>query len=287
MNMKRQKKKENLFLQAFFAKVTVRIAFLVLCLFILAAVLAPVLAPYDPYAISLPDKTLGPSLRHIFGTDSLGRDLFSRMLYGARVSLSISLVSVFIGGFTGMVLGMTAGYFGGIVDSVICRCADALISIPSIILTIAIGTALGQSNVNIMIAVGISSIPGNIRMMRSTVLSVRERDYITSVRVLGSGTVKLMFKHIVPNCISPLIISCAMGLGGAIMAESSLSFLGIGIKAPTPAWGSMVSEGMKSIATHPWLSIIPGCAIMLIVLSFNLVGDALRDALDPRIRGNA
>lgn len=277
---------EHLFRKAFFSKITVKISFVILCLFVIAAITSSFIAPYDPAAISLTEKGMAPSLKHLFGTDLLGRDVLSRMLYGARVSLTISLVSVCIGGLTGMILGMIAGYFGGIVDTVICRCSDALISIPSIVLTIAIGTALGQSTLNIMIAIGISSIPGNIRMMRSKVLTVRERDYITSVKVIGAGNVRLMFKHLVPNSISPLIISCAMGLGNAIMAESTLSFLGIGIKAPTPAWGSMVSDGMKSIVTQPWLSIIPGFAIMLIVLSFNIVGDALRDALDPRIRGN-
>lgn len=279
--------KNKMFWSTLFARPTVKVSFAILCVFVLSAVLAPLLAPYDPSAISLTDKNLAPCFPHPFGTDTLGRDVLSRMLYGARISLSISVIAVLIGGTVGMLLGMLAGYFGGIVDTVITRCSDALISIPQIVLTIAIGTALGQSILNIMIAIGISSIPGNIRMMRGKVLAVRERDFITAARVIGADNKRIMFKHLVPNSISPLIISVAMGLGGAIMAESTLSFLGIGIAPPNPAWGSMVSDGMGSLATKPWLSLIPGLAIMLVVLSFNIVGDALRDALDPRIRGNS
>ena len=279
--------KDRLFWSAFFAKKAVIICFAVLCLFVLAAVFAPVLAPYSPTAISLAEKEMAPSLKHLFGTDSLGRDVLSRMLYGARISLSISLVSVLIGGFSGMILGTLAGYFGGVVDLVISRCADALISIPPIVLTIAIGTALGQSMLNIMIAVGISSIPGNIRMMRGKVLSVKERDFVTAARVIGEENRWIMLRHLIPNCISPLIISVAMSLGGAIMAEAALSFLGIGIQPPHPAWGTMVSDGMRFLETKPYLALIPGFAIMVVVLSFNIVGDALRDALDPRIRGNS
>jgi len=279
--------KDRLFWSAFFSKKIVIVCCVILCIFILSAILAPVLAPYDPYQISLKEKALTPSLKHLLGTDSLGRDVLSRMLYGARISLTISIVSVLIGGVVGMVLGMIAGYFGGIVDTVISRCADALLSIPPIVLTIAIGTALGQSTLNIMIAVGISSIPANIRMMRGTVLRAKERDYITAARVIGSKNTRIMASHLVPNCISPLIISAAMSLGGAIMAEATLSFLGIGIAPPDPAWGSMVSDGLRYLETKPHLSLIPGFAIMLVVLSFNIVGDALRDALDPRIRGNS
>lgn len=279
--------KNKMFWSTLFARPTVKISFVILCVFVLSAVFSPLLAPYDPTAISLADKNLAPCLMHPFGTDTLGRDVLSRMLYGARISLSISVIAVLIGGTVGMLLGMLAGYFGGIIDTVITRCSDALISIPQIVLTIAIGTALGQSIFNIMIAIGISSIPGNIRMMRGKVLAVRERDFITASRVIGADNKRIMFKHLVPNSISPLIISVAMGLGGAIMAESTLSFLGIGIAPPNPAWGSMVSDGMGSLATKPWLSLIPGLAIMLVVLSFNIVGDALRDALDPRIRGNS
>ena len=279
--------KDRLFWSAFFAKKAVIICFAVLCLFVLAAVFAPVLAPYSPTAISLAEKEMAPSLKHLFGTDSLGRDVLSRMLYGARISLSISLVSVLIGGFSGMILGTLAGYFGGVVDLVISRCADALISIPPIVLTIAIGTALGQSMLNIMIAVGISSIPANIRMMRGKVLSVKERDFVTAARVMGEENRWIMLRHLIPNCISPLIISVDMSLGGAIMAEAALSFLGIGIQPPNPAWGTMVSDGMRFLETKPYLALIPGFAIMVVVLSFNIVGDALRDALDPRIRGNS
>jgi len=278
---------DKLFWSAFFSKKIVIICCAILCIFVLGAILAPLIAPYDPNQIRLYDKALAPSLKHLFGTDSLGRDVLSRMLYGSRVSLLISLVAVLIGGTTGMLLGMVAGYFGGIVDTVISRCSDALISIPPIVLTIAIGAALGQSTLNIMIAIGISSIPANIRMMRGTVLSAKGRDYITASRVIGSKNTRIMANHLFPNCISPLIISAAMSLGGAIMAESTLSFLGIGIAPPDPAWGSMVSDGLKYLETKPHLSLIPGFAIMLVVLSFNIVGDALRDALDPRIRGNS
>ena len=279
--------KAKQFFGAFLSRFTVRVAVVILLIFILCAIFAPALAPFDPAKLALKEKNVAPCAEHWFGTDALGRDILSRMLYGARISLAISIISVLIGGVVGMVLGMMAGYFGGIVDTVISRCADALMSIPPIVLAIAIGTALGQSTLNIMIAIGITSIPGNVRMMRAKVLAVKNRDFVTATRVIGAKTSRVMFAHLVPNCISPLIISAAMGLGSAIMAESTLSFLGIGIAPPNPAWGSMVSDGMSAIATRPWVSLIPGLAIMLVVLSFNIVGDALRDALDPRIRGNA
>lgn len=279
--------KNSPFWGALFTRPTVRVAAVIICIFVLMAALAPVLAPYDPVKVNLPDKKTAPCKEHLLGTDTLGRDIFSRMLYGARISIAISVISVLIGGGVGMLLGSIAGYFGGVVDTVISRCSDALMSIPPIILSIAINTALGQSTLNIMIAIGISTIPGNIRMMRGKVLSVKGRDFITATRVIGAGNLRIMFKHLVPNCISPLIISAAMGLGTAIMAESTLSFLGIGIAPPTPAWGSMVSDGLPTLGSAPWISLIPGLAIMLVVLSFNIVGDALRDALDPRIRGNS
>ncbi len=280
--------KNRLFWSALFTRPTVKVAAIILCVFIICALLAPVLAPYDPVKITLKEKRMPPSTKHLLGTDTLGRDILSRMLHGARVSLSISLISVLIGGGLGMILGLLAGYFGGVVDTIISRCSDALMSIPPIILSIAISTALdNKSNANLMIAIGISTIPGNVRMMRGKVLAVRGRDFITATRVIGSSNARIMFKHLVPNCISPLIISAAMGLGTAIMAEATLSFLGIGIAPPNPAWGSMVSEGMPALGNAPWISLIPGLAIMLIVLSFNIVGDALRDALDPRIRGNS
>jgi ABC-type dipeptide/oligopeptide/nickel transport system permease subunit len=280
-----KKRKTNIFWSTFFERGTVKVCFVILCVFVLAAIFAPLIAPYDPYAVALKDMNMAPCLKHPFGTDNLGRDVLSRMLFGARASLSISISSVLLGGVIGMIAGMIAGYVGGAVDTVFCRCSDALMSIPQIVLVIAISTALGQSMFNIMISIGVSSIPPNFRMMRGTVLSAKERDYITATRVIGAPNLRIMFMHLFPNCISPLIISAAMSLGGAIMAEASLSFLGIGIQPPNPAWGSMVSDGMSSLAIRPWLSLIPGFAIMLVVLSFNIIGDALRDALDPRIRG--
>lgn len=273
------------FWRAFFTKKIVRVCFVILVLFVLAAIFADVLAPYDPDVGDLKSRLADPSLEHPFGTDYLGRDQLSRMIYGARIAMLIAASSVLISGSIGMLLGLIAGFFGGIVDDVIMRIADAWMAIPGIILTLAVTTALGQSTMNVVIAIGISSIPPHIRMMRSKVLSVKERDYVLAARVLGEPNGRSMRRHVLSNSLSPMIISFAMGMAGAIMSESTLSFLGVGVPSPTASWGSMVSAGLGYLTTKPHVALIPGVAIMIVVLSCNIVADALRDALDPRIKG--
>lgn len=273
------------FWRAFFTKKIVRVCFAILVLFVLTAIFADLLAPYDPNVGDLQARLADPSAAHPFGTDYLGRDQLSRMIYGARIAMLIAASSVLISGTIGMLLGLIAGFFGGIVDDIIMRIADAWMAIPGIILTLAVTTALGQSTMNVIIAIGISSIPPHIRMMRSKVLSVKERDYVMAARVLGEPNGRSMRRHVLTNSLSPMIISFAMGMAGAIMSESTLSFLGVGVPSPTASWGSMVSAGLGYLTTKPHVALIPGLAIMIVVLSCNIVADALRDALDPRIKG--
>lgn len=273
------------FWRAFFTKKIVRVCFAILMLFVLTAIFADLLAPYDPNTGDLQARLADPSAAHPFGTDYLGRDQLSRMIYGARIAMLIAASSVLISGTIGMLLGLIAGFFGGIVDDIIMRIADAWMAIPGIILTLAVTTALGQSTMNVIIAIGISSIPPHIRMMRSKVLSVKERDYVMAARVLGEPNGRSMRRHVLTNSLSPMIISFAMGMAGAIMSESTLSFLGVGVPSPTASWGSMVSAGLGYLTTKPHVALIPGLAIMIVVLSCNIVADALRDALDPRIKG--
>jgi len=250
-----------------------------------AAVFAPLVAPYDPYKQDL-NSTLQPSsAAHIFGTDSLGRDTFSRIIYGTRISFSVGIAAVAIAGTIGMLLGITAGVVGGIVDTIIMRLMDAMMSIPLIVLAIFLGGILGKGLPNVMLAVGISAAPSFARLTRGQVLTVRGSDYITASTICGSSRFRTTISHILPNCISPNIVLMTMNLGTAILAEANLSFLGLGINPPMPSWGGMVSDGNTFLRMLPVLAIAPGIFIFLIVLCFNIVGDAVRDALDPRLRG--
>jgi peptide/nickel transport system permease protein len=277
---------KNSFIRVLVSRWTVLLSAIIILLFIFTAIFAKFLTPYDPKSIDLFNRLAPPSWEHLLGADLMGRDILSRIIYGAQTSLLIAFVSIVIGGIIGTVLGLIAGYFGGIVDTIIMRVTDAMMAIPQIVLALGISVALGQSTLNLMIALGVSSVPAYIRMMRGQTLSTREQMYVTAARVIGCLDDRLMFRHIVPNCISPLIVTATINLGGAIMAEASLSYLGLGIAPPTPAWGSMVSEGFDYIQIAPMLSIAPGVCIMLVVLAFNILGDGLRDMLDPRIRGS-
>jgi peptide/nickel transport system permease protein len=225
------------------------------------------------------------SLKHIFGTDSMGRDVFSRIIYGTRVSFSVGIVSVAIAGSLGMLLGTISGISGGVVDSVIMRITDAMLSIPLIILAIFLGSILGKGLGNVMLAVGISMMPSYARLTRGQVLSIRETDYVTAGTICGSSAVRNAITHIIPNCVSPNIVLMTVNLGGAILAEANLSFLGLGISPPMASWGGMVSDGKTFLRMNPIIAIAPGIFVLLIVLCFNIVGDAVRDALDPRLRG--
>ena len=252
---------------------------------IIAAIFAPVIAPFHPYKQNLDKALLQPGQEHLLGTDALGRDTLSRIIYGTRTSLMVGIVSIFIAAFIGMTLGLLAGYFGGITNVIIMRFIDSLMSFPMMLLALTIAALLGGGLKNIMIAIGISLTSVYARLMFGQVLAVKESDYVLAARMIGGNNFRIMIRHVVPNCFPPLIVLITMNMGMAILAEAGLSFLGIGIEPPGAAWGAMVNEGYRYLLKIPILSFAPGFAIMLVVFAFNMVGDGLRDALDPRLRG--
>lgn len=253
-------------------------------LFILVAMLAPLLAPYQPEQIDLFSVLTPPSREHWLGTDYYGRDLLSRIIYGTRISLAVGLTVQLISLTIGTLLGSLAGYYGGKVDLVIMRIVDIVLSFPSLLLIIAIMVALGPSIFNVFLALGLVSWTRTARIMRSEFIVTRERDYVKAARAIGNNHFRIMFKHILPNCLAPLIITFTMGIANAIMMEASLSFLGLGAQEPTPSWGSIINNGLQYLRTAPWYSLFPGLAIAYTVLGFNLLGDGLRDALDPKMK---
>lgn len=257
---------------------------LMLALIVLAALLAPLIAPYDPVSLSPQESSLSPSSSHWMGTDILGRDIFSRVIHGARISLWLGLVSVGIACSVGLTLGLIAGYFGGWVETVVMRGADMLLAFPSFLLALTILFALGQSIINVMIAVGVASIPGYTRLVRGSVLSTRELEYVVAARTIGCSDTRLIRRHILPNVVAPVIVIASVGIAWAIITAASLSFLGMGVQPPTPEWGSMVNDGMRHLRRAWWISSFPALAIVVAVLAINLVGDGLRDALDPKLR---
>jgi ABC-type dipeptide/oligopeptide/nickel transport system permease subunit len=257
----------------------------VLLFFILVAIFAPFLTPYDPYNADVGNALLSPSSAHWLGTDAIGRDVLSRIIYGTRTSLFVGLSVVGISTFVGTILGVVAGYYGGWIQTVIMRLIDAMMAFPMIILALMVASMLGGGMKNVIIALSVGMMPGYARLMCGQALHLKENDYIMAEKSLGAGNSLIMFRHIIPNCFSPLIVMVTMMLGSVILAEAGLSFLGVGITAPTAAWGSMVNAGRPFLTTNPALAFTPGIAIMLVVFAFNMIGDGLRDALDPSLRG--
>ena len=255
-----------------------------LLLLIFAAVFANVIAPYDPVEQNLLIRLQGPSAAHWFGTDEFGRDIFSRILYGARISLTVGLIAVSISCVAGCALGAIAGYYGGILDTVIMRISDIMMAIPSILLNISIVAALGTGLQNVMIAIGISSVPAYCRIMRASLLSLKNQEFVDASRVAGSTDFYIIMHHIIPNSLAPLIVQATLKIGGAILSCASMSFIGLGIVPPTPEWGAMLSTGRDFLRDAPHLTAFPGLAIMFAVFSMNLIGDGLRDALDPKLK---
>lgn len=253
------------------------IAFIFIC-----TLLAPWLAPYEPDAIDVKAILLAPSQQHWMGTDGLGRDVLSRMLYGGRVSLLVGFVAVGISTMIGMMLGVLAGYFRGWVDTVIMRFVDIMLSIPSFFLILAVIAFLTPSIWNIMIVIGLTSWMGVTRLVRAECLSLVEREFILASRTLGASHQRLMWRHLLPNSLTPVIVSAVLGIASAVLLESALSFLGLGVQAPQASWGNILSDGREYIQFAWWLSLFPGLAILLTVLGYNLLGEGLRDALDPR-----
>jgi peptide/nickel transport system permease protein len=255
-----------------------------LSLTLIAAVGAPWLAPYDPNKIDPLNVLQSPGAQHWLGTDGLGRDVFSRILYGARVSLYSGFLVVSVSMVIGTVIGLVAGYAGGIIDAVLMRAMDALLAFPGLVFALAVTAALGPSLTNAMIAIAVLSFPGAARIVRGEALSLRERDFVTAERVLGASPARILFRHILPNALAPIIVVASLRVGGAILIETGLSFLGLGVQPPQSSWGSMVNEGSRFLERAPWISMASGGAIFLAVLGANLVGDAVRDTLDPRLR---
>lgn len=281
---KRQTRKQ--FWRVFFGRGFLsKISFVLLILFVVIAILCPVITPYSPYEQDLKNALQGPSKEHWFGTDNLGRDLLTRTLYGARISLCTGLLSSIFALIVGTTLGLIAGYFKGFISSFIMRLVDAHLSIPGLILTMCLVAIFGGSILSVSIMIGISTLPGYVRMVYGQVLSLRENDYVTAAELIGQSKAEIMFKHLLPNAFPTIIVMFTGSVGTAVMIESGLAYLGIGITAPTPAWGTMISEGYTYFVFKPMLALVPGIALMLLIITLNIVGDGLRDALDPRLKG--
>ena len=260
------------------------VGLVIIVVMIILALLAPYISPYPYEAADFKNRYATPSAEHWFGTDELGRDIFSRLLYGSRYSLRIGLISVAISAIGGIFFGALAGYFGGAVDNIIMRLLDVLQAMPGIVLAIAISAALGPGLTNSVIALSISSIPGYARMTRASILNVRKMEYLEAAPSINCSNARILWKHVLPNALSPLIVQATMGIAGAIMGAAMLSFIGLGVQPPTPEWGAMLSAGRNYLRDYPHLCIFPGIMIMMAVLSLNMLGDGLRDALDPKLK---
>ncbi len=262
------------------------IGFIIIVSIFILAIFAPWIAPYDPNAINVKAILLSPSWQYWMGTDGLGRDVLSRMLYGGRISLLVGLVAVGISTSIGILLGALAGYYRGWVDTVIMRLVDVMLSIPSFFLILAVIAFLTPSIINIMIVIGLTSWMGVTRLVRAEFLSLSNREFVLASRALGAKDAKLIFTHLLPNSLTPIIVSAVLGVAGAVLLESGLSFLGLGVQAPQASWGNILTDGKEYIQFAWWLSLYPGMAILMTVLGYNLLGEGLRDALDPRSASN-
>lgn len=256
----------------------------VVLLVIGSAIFADVIAPHDPYDPAPRNILQSPSLEHPMGTDAIGRDLFSRIIFGSRVSLQVGIISIGIAAVLGITLGILAAYYGGLVDSLIMRFLDALLAFPAILLAIFIMAVLGPSIRNAMIAIGIIFVPAFARLTRANALSLKEKEFVEAARAIGARDSHIMLRTILPNCMSPLIVQASLGVAYAVLVEAGLSFLGLGAQPPEPSWGSILSAGRGLMTTAPWVATFPGIAIFLCVLGFNLVGDGVREALDPHLK---
>ncbi len=260
------------------------VSMIVLILLFLTAILAPVLAPYNYDQEDFSASFAKPSREHLLGTDRLGRDILSRLLYGSRQSLQIGIYSTFIAAFVGIIIGSLAGYYGGWVDNLLMRFLDIYQGIPMFLLCVTLAAVLGPSLRNAIIAIGVSSVPGYARLMRASILTVGEMEYIEAARGVNAKDSRIILKHIIPNAISPLIVSITMSMGSSVLAGAGMSFIGLGVQAPIPEWGAMISDARSFLRGHGELALYPGICIVITVLAFNLLGDGLRDALDPRLR---
>lgn len=258
------------------------LAFIVLIL--IFAAFAPVIAPYSPTEIDTKNILAAPSSAHIFGTDTLGRDLFSRIVYGSRISLSIGFIAVGIAVLIGVAFGSVAAYYGGLVDSAMMRFVDIMLCFPTFFLILAVIAVLEPSISNIMIIIGVTGWMGVARLIRAEILSLKEREYVLAAKVMGASDVWIITRHLIPNAIAPVLVSATLGIGGAILTESALSFLGIGVQPPTPSWGNILMDGKSTLGVAWWHTVFPGLFILCTVLAYNLLGEGLRDILEPRLR---
>jgi len=258
----------------------------IIAILVFMAIFAPYITPYSPTRNNMPEQLQGPSMEHLLGTDDFGRDIMTRIIYGSRITLQVGVISVGIGLVAGVMIGAIAGYVGGLVDNVLMRLMDILLAFPSILLAISIVAILGPGIQNAMIAVGIVAVPTYARLVRGSVLTVKELEYVEAAAALGNSEMNILFRHVVPNVLAPIIVQATLGIGNAILEAAALGFLGLGAQRPFPEWGLMLSDGRNYIFTAPYLSTYPGIAIMIAVLGFNLLGDGLRDALDPRLQGS-
>lgn len=256
----------------------------IVCVFVAMAIFAPWLAPFDPIETSWSAIRKAPSAEHWFGTDEIGRDVLARVIWGTRASLLAGVVSVSISLVLGVSIGLTAGFLGGFVDGLISRITDAFLACPFLILAIALAAFLGPSLTNAMIAIGVSATPVFVRLTRAQVLNVKVEDYVEAARAIGNSPLRIAWRYVLPNILPPLMVQATLAIAAAIIAEASLSFLGLGQQPPAPSWGSMLNTAKNYVENAPWMAIWPGLSIFLLVLSFNLFGDGLRDALDPRLR---
>ena len=275
------------FVKVFFKRKVVLIGFVLLMLILIVAALADIIAPFDPYAQDLMNTLANPSGTHLFGTDAIGRDLLSRLIHGSRVALAVGVSTVLVSAAAGTLIGLIAGYAEGILQSLIMRFTDALMAIPPLVLSIIIARILMLGVPGVVLSVGITLLPGYIRLINGQVMSIKQNDYVLAARSMGATRTRIMLKYILPNCLSPLIVQMTMMIGVSILIEASLSFLGMGILPPTAAWGGLAYDGYRYLLSKPLLSIAPGVAIMLLAFAFNMVGDGLRDALDPKLRGTS
>jgi peptide/nickel transport system permease protein len=273
------------FMKVFLGRPVVVIGIIIIIVLMIAAAIPSVLAPHDPTEQNLRGILAQPGSGHLLGTDSLGRDLFSRIIYGARTAVIVGFLALIMSSVLGMTLGLLAGYFGRITYTIIMRFIDALMAFPAMLLTLTIVALLGGGMHMVIVALGIGMMTGYARVMCAQAMALKENDYIMAARSLGASSARLMVRHILPNAFPPMIVMMTIMIGSTILAEAGLSYLGIGIKEPTVAWGSMVNDGYKYLLTNPLLSLSPGLAIILVVYAFNMVGDGLRDAIDPRLRG--
>ena len=272
------------FVKRFIKRKSSAIGGVIILIFIFVAIAGPFLCTQDPLKIDVRNKYQNPSKEHWLGTDNLGRDTFTRLVYGARITLFVSFVSVLVGTLVGVFLGVISGYYGGRIDTIIMRITDILLAFPGLLLAIAIVAILGSGIVNTMIAIAFYSVPYITRIVRGTVISIRELEYIQACEVIGCSNFAIIFYHILPNSMSQIIVNTTLRLGTAILTSSSLSFLGLGVQPPNPEWGAMLSKAREAMQSTPIAALVPGIAITLVVISFSMLGDGLRDALDPKLK---